>query len=60
MLCGWVGEESRGRQIWCVEKAEKAELSGELNSGSLMSWYGGWFGYWACQKFQAFEIMLTY
>lgn len=28
-------------------------------SSSLMSWYGGWLGYWACQKFQAFEIMLA-
>lgn len=56
MLCGWVSEESRRRQIWCVEKAE---LSGELKFSSLMGWYGGWFGFWACQKFQAFEIMLT-
>lgn len=51
---GWVGEESR-EPIWCV----KAEFSREPNPGSLMSWYGHWHGYWACQKFRAFEIMLT-
>lgn len=28
-------------------------------SSSLMSWCGGWPGYWACQKFQVFEIMLA-
>ena len=31
----------------------------EAYSSSFMIWYGGWLGYWACQKFRAFEIVLT-
>lgn len=55
MLRGWVDKESRRRPIWFVEKGV---VMGAYPS-SLMSWYGGWLGYWACQKFQASEIMLT-
>lgn len=36
----------------------RQSCQGSLNFSSSMGWYGGWFGYWACQKFQAFEIML--
>lgn len=50
----WAGEESRWTLVWRVEKAE---FSGELNPAACCS--GGWLGYWACQKFQAFEIMPT-
>lgn len=51
---GWL-RKAGGRQPVCGE----GRVVRGAHSSSLVGWYGGWLGYWACQKFQAFEIMLA-
>ena len=52
MLRGWGGEEAN-----LVSGVGTVVRGAE--SSRMMSWYGGWLGYWACQKFQVLEIMPT-